>query len=103
MGHFHRLYHENYVLSYVERILQHRKLDFRGLKGQFDAKKANFSGLIPKISYLRPILTFRTYPWLIIMGFAMVFLKLLKSNFLRTRIPPIYITVQFLWPNSYNP
>ena len=37
-----------------------RKLDFRGFKGQFDVKKANFRGLIAKIGHYRPILTTRT-------------------------------------------
>ena len=32
----------------------------RGLKGQFDVKKANFRGLIAKNGYLRPIITSRT-------------------------------------------
>ena len=31
-----------------------RKLDFRGLIGQFDVKMANFRGLIAKIGHLRP-------------------------------------------------
>ena len=39
---------------YVEGVLELRKLGFRGLKGQFDAKKANFRGLIAKIDHLRP-------------------------------------------------
>ena len=69
MVHFHRICHENCVLRYVEMILKLRKLDFRGLKGQFNVKKANFRGLIPEISYLRPILTSRTYPWPIIFLF----------------------------------
>ena len=44
-----------------------RKINFRGLKGQFDVKKANFRGLISKIGYLMPILTSVTHPWPIIM------------------------------------
>ena len=74
MANFHESCHENCVLRYVERILQHRKLDLRGLKGQFDVKEVNFRGLIPKISYLRHILTSRTHTWPITMGFAMGFL-----------------------------
>ena len=66
MAHFHEVCHENCVLRYFARILLLRNLEFRGLEGQFDVKKANFRGLIPKISYLRPILTSRTYPWPII-------------------------------------
>ena len=46
---------------YVGGILEFRKSDFRGLKGQFDVKKANFRGLVAKIGYLRPILASRTY------------------------------------------
>ena len=63
MTHFHGLCHENCALRYVGGILELRKLDFRGLKGQFDVKKANFRGLIAKIGHLRPILASRTYLW----------------------------------------
>ena len=38
-----------------------RKIDFRGLIGQFDVKMANFRGLIAKIGHLRPILISRTH------------------------------------------
>ena len=38
-----------------------RKLGFRGLKGQFDVKKANFRGLITKIDHRRSILASRTH------------------------------------------
>ena len=61
-------------MKYIKGILELRKLDFGGLKGQFDVKNANFRGLILKISYFRPILTSRTHPWPIIMGFAIGFL-----------------------------
>ena len=50
-------------LIYVGRILEFRKLDFRGLKCQFDIKKVDFWGLVAKIGYSRPILTFRTHLW----------------------------------------
>ena len=73
MANFHELCHENCVLKYVERVLQHRKLDIRALKGQFDVKKAIFRGLIPKIGYLRPILTSRTQLWPIFKEYAMGF------------------------------
>ena len=53
------------ALRYIGGVLVLRKLDFRGFKDQFDVKKANFRGLIPKI------LTSRTHPWPNIMGFAM--------------------------------
>ena len=42
-------------------ILVLRKVDFRGLKGQFDVKKTNFRGLTAKIGSLRPILTPKTH------------------------------------------
>ena len=48
-----------------------RKLDFRGLIGQFDVKMANFRGLIAKIGHLRPILTSRTHQLPIFMDYAM--------------------------------
>ena len=43
----------NCALKYIAGVLELRKLDFRGLKGQFDVKKANFGELIVKIGYLR--------------------------------------------------
>ena len=52
-------------------ILELRNLDFRGLKGQFDVKKANFRGLIAKIAHLRPILATRTQLWPILIDCAM--------------------------------
>ena len=73
MAHFHDLCHGNCALKYIKGILELRKLDFGGLEGQFDVKKANFRGLIPKIGYLRPILTSRTHPWPIIMDFTVRF------------------------------
>ena len=60
MAHFYGLSHRNCALKYVGGILELRKLDFRGLKGQFDVKKANFRGLIAKIGNYRPILNSRT-------------------------------------------
>ena len=44
-------------------VLELRKIGFRGLKGQFDVKKANFRGLIAKIGCLRPMLPYRTHIW----------------------------------------
>ena len=46
-------------------------LDFRGLKGQFDVKKANFRGLIAKIGRHRRILGSRTNLCPIFMDCAM--------------------------------
>ena len=40
-------------------IVKLRKVDFRGLRGQFDAKKVNFRGLIAKIGRYRPVLPTR--------------------------------------------
>ena len=61
MTSFHGLGHGNRVLRYVGGFPELRELDFRGLKGQFNVKKANIRGLIAKIGYLRPILTSRIY------------------------------------------
>ena len=55
MAHFHGVCHRNCSLRYVGGALVLRKLDFRGLKGQYDVKKANFRGLIAKIGYMKPI------------------------------------------------
>ena len=41
----------NCVLRYVRAILKLIKLNFRGLKGQFDVKKVNLRGLIANISH----------------------------------------------------
>ena len=59
MAHFLGLCHGNCGLRYVGGILHPKKLGFRGFKGQFDVKKANFRGLTAKIGCLRPILKFR--------------------------------------------
>ena len=71
MVHFHIICHENCSLKYVGGILELRKLDFRGLKGQFDVKKANFRGLIVKIGHYWPIWATRTHLWPIFMEYAM--------------------------------
>ena len=42
--HFHGICHEKFDLRYVGGFLEFKKLDFRGLKGQFDVKNANFRG-----------------------------------------------------------
>ena len=56
MAQFHGLCHGNCDLGYIGGIFELLKLEFRGLKGQFDVKKANFRGLIAKIGFLWPIL-----------------------------------------------
>ena len=61
MAHFLELGHGNCVLRYVGGALELRKLDFKGIKGQFNVKKANFRGLIAKIDYLRPILASKNH------------------------------------------
>ena len=60
-AHFHRICHGNCVLVYVGGVLEFRKLDFRGLKGQINVKKTNFRELIAKIGHLKPILALRTH------------------------------------------
>ena len=62
--------HGNCDQRYVGEVLKFRKLDFRGLIGQFDVKMANFRGLIAKIGHLRPILASRNHLWLIFMDYA---------------------------------
>ena len=63
MAYFQEICHGICSLRYVGWVREFRKLDFRGLEGHFDVKKANFRGLITKIGYLRPILTSRTNQW----------------------------------------
>ena len=70
MTHFHGLCHRSCDLKYIAGVLELRKLDFMGLKCEFDVKKAHFRELIAKIGYLRPILTSRTHLWPILMDFA---------------------------------
>ena len=71
MAHFHGLCHGNCALRYVGGILELGKLSFRGLKDQFDIKKANFRGVITKIGHKRPILASRTHLCPISMYYAM--------------------------------
>ena len=71
MTHFLGICHGNCALRYAGGVLEVKKLDFRGLKGQFDAKKANFGGPIAKFRHCRPILAFRTHLWPIFMEYAM--------------------------------
>ena len=70
MAHFHGIGHVNCALSYVEGVLELKKLDFRGLKGQFDVKMANFRGLIAKIGHYWAILASRNHLWPIFMEYA---------------------------------
>ena len=44
MAHFHGVFHGNCALRYVGGVLVLRKLDFRGLKCQYDVKKGQFQG-----------------------------------------------------------
>ena len=61
MAHFHVVCHENYALRYVGGVLEFRKLDFRGLKGQFDVKRPNFVAQKAKLGDLGRILASRTH------------------------------------------
>ena len=61
MAYFLGIFHGNCHLRNVGGVLEFRKLDFRGLKDQFDVKKANFRGLIAEIGYLRSIMASRTH------------------------------------------
>ena len=70
MAHFHGASHGNCALRYVAGVLVLRKFDFRGLKGQYDVKKANVRGLTAKIGYLRPILASRPHLWTIFLEYA---------------------------------
>ena len=71
MASFHGLCHGNCALMYVGGVLELKKLIFRGLKGQFDVKKANFRGLIAKIGHYRPILATRSHLWPIFIEYVM--------------------------------
>ena len=71
MTHLHGLFHGNCTLGYVGRILKLKKVDFSGLKGQFDVKKVNLRGLIANIGHLRPILAIRMHLCPIFMDSAM--------------------------------
>ena len=62
--------YDNCALKYVQGILELRKVYFKGLKSQFNVKKANFRGLIAKIGNYRPILTTRTHLRPIFMEYA---------------------------------
>ena len=52
MIHFHGIHHGKFDPRYVGGFLEFRKLDFMGLKGQFDVKKANFRVLKARNEYL---------------------------------------------------
>ena len=71
MAYFLGIIHGNCDPRNVGGVLEFRKLDFWGLKGQFDVKKANFRGLIAKIGHYRPILASITHIWPIFMEYAM--------------------------------
>ena len=55
----------------LKEFFELRKLDFRGLNGQFDVKKAYFRGKIAKIGVCKPILAAKTHPWSTFMEYAM--------------------------------
>ena len=44
MAHFHGICHGKFALRYVGGVPEVKKLDFSGLKGQFDVKNAHFWG-----------------------------------------------------------
>ena len=67
MAHFHGVLDGNCTLRYAGRVFVIRKLEFRGLKRQYDVKEINFRGLIARIGYYRPILATRTHLWPIFM------------------------------------
>ena len=69
MINFHELCHVK-LFRNIGEILELKKLDFRGFKVQFDAKKANFMGLIAKNGQLRPNLACRTYMRYMLMTYA---------------------------------
>ena len=71
MAHFHGIYHGNCALRYVGGSLVLRKLNVRGLKGQFGVKKANFRGLIAKIGHLITILPSTSHLWNFVMNYVM--------------------------------
>ena len=90
MIHFYGLCHRSCALKCITGVLELRKLDFRGLKGQLDVKKAKIGELISKIGYLRPVLTSRIHLRPILMNFAIGvvllryvegILKIRKSDF----------------------
>merc|ERR1712002_1087988 len=51
---FYGICHRNCALKYIGGILELRKVSFRGLKGPFDVKKANFRELLAKNDRVRP-------------------------------------------------
>ena len=70
MAYFQGICHGICSLRYVGWVREFRKLDFRGLEGHFDVKKANFRGLIAYIVHYRPILATRTHLWKIFKKYA---------------------------------
>ena len=60
MDHFHEFYPGNCARRYIGGVLELRKIDFCGLKGQFDVKNANFMEVIAKNGDLWPVLAYRT-------------------------------------------
>ena len=58
MANFHDLCHRTCALKCIEVIFELRKVDFGGLNGQFNVKKANFRGLLAKIDLFGAYLGF---------------------------------------------
>ena len=71
MSYFLGILHGNCDPRNVGGVLELGKLDCRGLKGQFDVKKANFRGLITKIGHYTPILASKTHQWAIFLEYSM--------------------------------
>ena len=67
MTYFHGICHRNCALMNVGAVLEFRKLDFKGIKGQLDLKRTSFRRLIPKIGHYWPILllepTYDAFLW----------------------------------------
>ena len=55
MPHFLEVYHGDCALSYVGVFIEIKRIDFRGLKGPFDVKRANFRIPIAKIGHYGPL------------------------------------------------
>ena len=60
----------NFAPEYVGVVLELRKFNFRGLKGQIDVKNTNFKGIIARIGNYRAILATRTHLWSVFMEYV---------------------------------
>ena len=88
MIHFHGICHRKFDLKYVGWFLEFRKFGFRGLKGQFYVKKANFRGLIAKIGHYSPILASKTNLWAYFYGLynSNCDLKVCRKDFIAHKV-----------------